>query len=165
MFGSKKDSLSWLHQSFPPPTDRTQDLADLRDQVAVLQRELKKERDWNQEIQATISSRRRANDELVAMMALLRTETEAVVSRHNTLLESQEAKDAAQALHAEEQKEIPPEENGSSVPTKVAVDNANDGDDEGDEEDEDGEIVENGAVEKRGLEDGDSPRSTKRRKV
>jgi hypothetical protein len=106
VFGSQPESLCWLEPEFPPLQQSswqsnkrsTKSLTALRDQVSVLQGELRKEHDLNRTLQTNILGRRKANIELVAMMALLRTETEAVVARHNILLESEVAKDAALRL-------------------------------------------------------------------
>ena len=108
MFGSKDDSMCWLEPDFPEPAHRTKSLPALREEVDFLKRELDKEHEANRNLQTDISGRRKANIELVAMMALLRTETEAVVARHNILLESDEAKDAALKLQQEEDEAIGP---------------------------------------------------------
>lgn len=187
MFGSKEESLCWLEPEFPEPDHRIRELPALREEAKFLRAELGKERSRNQDLQKNIISRRRKNDELVAMMGLLRTETEAVVARHNILLTSDFAKNASLQLHdakaARNQESsstagistngagtIPviPESSRATAVTQKPMDNANDGDDEGgvgDEEDEEGET--NEAGEKRSSEAGsagNSPRS-KRRKL
>ena len=106
MFGSKSETLCWLEDKFHEEVDhRGKELPALREEVDFLQQELNRERTLNKELQTGIIARRKRNDELVAMMALLRTETEAVIARHNILLESDQAKDAAYKLHQEEEEE------------------------------------------------------------
>ena len=107
MLGSSKSTMCWLESGLPTAMNQqakvTSSVAALRDETRQLRAELDQERQWNKELQTNIISRRKANDELVAMMTLLRTETEAVVARHNVLLESDQARDAAYSLHEEEQ--------------------------------------------------------------
>lgn len=143
VFGSKKESLCWLESEFPEPPHRTKSLSALREEVDFLKHELQKEQVHNRDLQTEIISRRKANVELIAMMALLRTETEAVVARHNILLESDFAKDAAMDLHmqhddeelapsqeTEEEEVVAGEEDedqlakGSSVETKTTTSTA-----------------------------------------
>ena len=158
-------------------------LIKLRDEVQYLEEELTKERDENRDLQADIVSRRKRSDELVAMMTLLRSETEAILQRHNILLDSEIAKEAAQKLHEEHVRNrgnntvssnadvVPPDdvadETAEVLANKKPVgdkdDDENDGDDEGDndDDDEDGEIVESG---KRGLDDSGESSSPRRKK-
>lgn len=107
MFGSHPESLCWLNTKFPEPTHRLKELPALREEAQLLENELNKERRISQEFHIQNVARRKKNDELVAMMALLRTETEAVVARHNILLESDIAKDAAQVLQEQEESTNP----------------------------------------------------------
>lgn len=181
MFGSKPDTLCWLEDLVPKDMDKDgleEDLPALRSEVEVLRRELKRERLLNKDLQSNIISRRNQNDELVAMMALLRTETEAVVARHNILLQSDIAAAAAQKLMSEGDDSydangtngntgdvLPKSENGADVPTMTNEDEENDGDDEGEAGDEDDEEGEEGSSKR--AHDGEvsnSPR-TKRRKL
>ncbi len=194
VFGSKPESLCWLQSEFPEPAYRTKSLPALREEVELLERELEKERTMNLDLQTGIIARRKANVELVAMMALLRTETEAVVARHNILLESDFAKDAAMKLQIQEDEGISPCQ-GLHEDTEAPVDEAvtapslapavvepaleegkntatedeeNDGDDEGEaeeeEDDDEREILENGE-QKRSPEDIPGASRTKRRKL
>jgi len=89
-----------MPQSYNPNEEKTK-VSKLRDEVALLQEELVKERAANRDIQLGIIGRRKRSDELVAMMTLLRGETEVILQRHNILLDSEEAKDAARELHEE----------------------------------------------------------------
>lgn len=157
-------------------------LIKLREEVQFLEDELTKERDENRELQSTIVSRRKRSDELVAMMTLLRGETEAILQRHNILLDSDIAKEAAQRLHEEHVRNrknavssnadvVPPDDVADETAEVLAEkepvggkdDDENDGDDEGDndDDDEDGEIVESG---KRGLEESEESLSPRRKK-
>lgn len=102
-FGAKPDSLVWIKNQVPTKKpNRSNDLPDLRDDVATLKREIAKEESLNRQFQSNAIKMRKQNDELVSMMTLLRSETEAVVARHNVLLESEEAKKASQELFEEE---------------------------------------------------------------
>mmetsp|Transcript_933 Transcript_933/g.2153 ORF Transcript_933/g.2153 Transcript_933/m.2153 type:complete len:500 (-) Transcript_933:75-1574(-) len=102
-FGAKPDSLVWIPNQVPSKQpDRSGDLPGLRDDVASLKREIAKEQSFNRQYQSNAMKMRKRNDELVSMMTLLRSETEAVVARHNVLLESEEAKKASQVLFEEE---------------------------------------------------------------
>jgi hypothetical protein len=73
----------------------------LREEVAYLEHELVAERHANQALLVTTASARTQQDEWVAMISLVRQETEAVLHRHNVLLESDEVRDAAVAWPAE----------------------------------------------------------------
>jgi len=102
-FGAKPDSLVWIENQVPTTRpDRSRILPGLRDDVARLKREIAKEQSFNRQFQSNAIKMRKKNDELVSMMTLLRAETEAVVARHNVLLESEEAKKASQVLFEEE---------------------------------------------------------------
>ena len=102
-FGAKPDSLLWIKNQVPvEPPNTSEDLPAMREDVARLRQERGNERNLNREFQTKCIERRKRNDELVSMMTLLRSETEAVVARHNILLESDEAKKAALDLYEEE---------------------------------------------------------------
>jgi len=102
-FGSKPDSLVWIPNQVPTERpDRTRILPGLRDDVASLKREIAREESLNRQSQSYAIKMRKKNDELVSMMTLLRSETEAVVARHNILLESDEATKASAVLFEEE---------------------------------------------------------------
>lgn len=122
----------------------------LIEEVQFLENELAKEREANRDIQVEIVDRRKRSDELVAMMTLLRSETEAILQRHNILLDSNEAKKAAKKLHEAVVKEraakaeAAPEEGGSSK--------------EGATNGEAEKVLENGAMKKAA---SDKPKSPK----
>lgn len=191
-FGSNPDSLLWIHNQVPTTAPDTSDeLPALRKQVSDLEAEIAREKAVSTQYQTDVIQRRHKNDELVAMMALLRTETEAVVARHNILLESDVAKRAAKRLHDEEAKssagaggDDEVDESGgpgdspaidceaepkASVPSaeRLKEDDENDGDDEGgaeeEEEEEDGEAA--GSKRALGAENDTASSRSKRRKV
>jgi len=135
--------------------DECEELIRLREEAQFLEDELEKERCVNKKLQLNIIGKRIRNDEMCAMMTLLRGETEAVLVRHNVLLETREAKTAAHELHskslderakrADAMAELLGEDRHfeNSVPEFAKSghleEDENDGDDEGMEE-EDGEI-------------------------
>ncbi|CAJ1953482.1 unnamed protein product [Cylindrotheca closterium] len=106
MFGSNKDTMCWLEPLVPQNKDKSElveELPKLRKKVQVLRENLYMEDDKSKSFQTEIISCRKKNDELVAMMALLRTETEAVVARHNIILQSEAAREAAGKQLSEEE--------------------------------------------------------------
>lgn len=186
MLGSKKDTLCWMEPLVPQSKDKselTKDLQRLRKEVEVVRRELNRERDQNRDLQSETISRRQKNDQLVSMMALLRTETEAVVSRHNVLLQSDAAREAADRLLSEEEAGTGNEDKNSvfggaadarnrkegqkvgindSIRASKRDDPESYGDDErGDGEDDDGEMEGS----KRSLDGENAPPRSKRRKL
>lgn len=195
VFGSIKCTMTWLEQSLPKSYDpaRCQDkVLQLKDEVAFLEEELVKERQANKDIQTGIIGRRKRSDEFVAMMTLLRSETEAMLQRHNILLDSPHAKRAARELHEDairnrvkvaqmsgdaeegssrlvgEAKAGSPDK-ASSTTKEENVDNENDGDDEGDGYEEEGEIRgewgSTGGKRELGEAVEESPANRKRRKL
>lgn len=104
MFGSKESSMCWMTSSLPASYDtmgsENEELLRLREESQFLHDELEKERAGNKDLQKNIIAKRVRNDEMCAMMTLLRGETEAVLMRHNVLLDTREAKLAAQELHS-----------------------------------------------------------------
>lgn len=79
--------------------DEAADTSVLKARVARLEKDLLLERNLNTEWSAKIAASRKANDEWVAMMSLVRQETEALLHRHNILLESDLALTASEQLH------------------------------------------------------------------
>jgi hypothetical protein len=152
MFGSKHDSLVWLESNLPQHVpSRSKELPSLREESELLKRELDRERQLNKELQTSIIGRRKQNDELIAMMTLLRTETEAVIARHNILLDSDLARDAADKLHEEEELKKESSEPKGAEPV-VASDVAKSGEHAPpvvpvkENADEEGEITEDGEI-------------------
>ncbi|VEU44686.1 unnamed protein product [Pseudo-nitzschia multistriata] len=152
-FGAKKDSLVWIHNQIPTQrSDRSETLVGLRSDVARYKQQIAREHKLNRDFQSRAIKMRRENDQLVSMMTLLRSETEAVVARHNVLLESEEAKKASKVLYDEEamvanvadtdassssSKHTEGIPSGSETLPKSSglnQDDANDGDDEGEDD-------------------------------
>jgi hypothetical protein len=190
-FGAKPHSLLWIDNQVPTSSpDTAEELPALREEQAKLKEEIASERALNKEFQMDVITRRQKNDELVAMMALLRTETEAAISRHNIIMESDLAKLAALKLLEAEERQADQangaaagggarEKKGSAASATAATGNAllpessglkeddeNDGDDEGgaEEEEDEGEILEDGSGKRPVAGDSESSRS-KRRKL
>jgi len=166
MFGSSRVSMCWLSSSLPKTFDKMEqehdDLLRLREEATFLENELNKVRTANKDLQHDIIGKRLRNDEMCAMMTLLRSETEAVLERHNVLLETKEAKAAAQDIHdrsledcerhAEELEDLVDEERENSDSAKPRIlhnggncdnirreEHDNDGDDEDEMDDEEEE--------------------------
>ena len=78
-------AITWLESTLPESTAAyetdAEDLGKLREEVRVLEEELNGESDQNTELQKQIITSRSRSDEMVAMMQLLRSETEAVLER------------------------------------------------------------------------------------
>jgi hypothetical protein len=103
IFGSHPYSLTWLESHLPPLVDEDGEdtvkaeldaIQLLQTEVNNLEIELLRERQANQDILIKTGHVRSLHDEWVAMIALVRQETEAVLHRHNVLLESDEVRDA-----------------------------------------------------------------------
>mmetsp|Transcript_38923 Transcript_38923/g.70128 ORF Transcript_38923/g.70128 Transcript_38923/m.70128 type:complete len:708 (-) Transcript_38923:207-2330(-) len=125
-------AITWLESTLPESTAAyktdAEDLGKLREEVRVLEEELNGESDQNTELQKQIITSRSRSDEMVAMMQLLRSETEAVLERHNLIMETPEARAKSAELHKkllEEEKLKNPSVDGDE------------------EEDEEGEVDEN----------------------
>ena len=105
-FGADPNSLAWLEanlpQNFEPAyTKDREELDRLREEVEYLAEELELERDNNKELQSEIISNRKRSDEMISMMSIIRTETEAVLNRHNMILDTKEVRAKAEVLHKE----------------------------------------------------------------
>ena len=101
-------SMTWLDSLVSDDTDS--DLETLREQVAALKSELDR--------QKHVHSLPRIYDRYVARMMLLRQETEAVLQRHNIILESAVGQAKAAQAWDEHQPPPPPAEEGSASPRK-----------------------------------------------
>ena len=187
MFGCKESSMVWLEGHLPLETEEEKeeeyaDVERLERQVERLEAELDKERRTNQEMCQKIGVTRQRSDEWVAMMCILRQETEAVLHRHNTILQSDQAMTAAQHLSEEEEKTAKATTTAttatattSTEPTmaevapslaKAAVkpiDEANYGDDEGSNNNEEEEEEWNNKRSADEIQDG-SPKGGKRQR-
>jgi hypothetical protein len=165
--------------------DESEVVDQLRDTVTALSHELEQEQAQNAAIASKLWESRLAQDEWVAMMNILRQETEGILHRHNVLLESDMALERAAAKElaeegtdeddgsgADRQSSVPPEVTTTTAPTRKA-DEANDGDDEDslDEEEEEPQssiaVVAEAAGKRSTIEpDGAGPRvSSKRRRL
>jgi hypothetical protein len=112
VLGAHSSSLVWLEGHLGDTNDNDDDetahelspvrLAALEAKVKGLDLQVAKERARNQSITQAFGRTRKGNDEWVAMMGLLRQETEAVLHRHNTILQSAPALAASEQLHAAE---------------------------------------------------------------
>lgn len=78
-------AITWLESSLPASTAAfdpdAEELLKLTEEVRLLEAEMNKEVTLNTELQKQIIKSRERNDQMVAMMQLLRTETEAVLER------------------------------------------------------------------------------------
>ena len=106
----------------------------LRTEVATLEEELLHERQLNQEILVTTGQSRIQHDEWVAMISLVRQETEAVLYRHNVLLESDEVRDAIANLAVNTT-------SVEAVSTTMTMSHAHDDEEDGEDVEEDAENV------------------------
>lgn len=195
MFDCKDSSMVWLeghlpHESEQEKEDEYAEVERLEHQVDRLQAELDKERRSSATMCQKIAATRQRNDEWVAMMGILRQETEAVLHRHNTILQSDQAMAAAQHLSEQEEKAAAStkkaatsttessvktagavreeEETTTTTPpvttTTPAADEANDGDDEGSNNHEEDEEDWNNKRAAEEIQDGSSPKGGKRQR-
>ena len=78
-------AITWLESTLPESTAAYENDADelgkLREEARILEGELMRESDRNTDLQKQIVASRTRSDEMVAMMQLLRSETEAVLDR------------------------------------------------------------------------------------
>ena len=136
-FGADPNSLAWLEanlpQTFEPDYAKDREELDrLREEVEYLAEELELERDNNKELQTEIIANRKRSDEMISMMSIIRTETEAVLNRHNMILDTKEARAKAEVLHKEhlltvEREELARKEEAAAL-AESAVGDAADGD-------------------------------------
>jgi len=111
-------AITWLESTLPASTSAynasAEDLARLREEARVLNEELSREGKRNTKLRVQIADERKRGDSMVAMMQLLRSETEAVLERHNIIMETPEARAKSAELHKklleEEKLEDPPVE-------------------------------------------------------
>lgn len=96
-------AITWLESTLPETTAAyktdAEDLGKLRDEVRILEEELNRESERNTELQKQIISSRTRSDEMVSLMQLIRSETEAVLERHNVIMETPEARAKSAVLH------------------------------------------------------------------
>jgi hypothetical protein len=127
VFGSKRSSIMYVDAS--PEADSDSSMAVLQAEVATLEKELQSEMNRNERLLDSSAKARKNHDEWVAMISLVRQETEAVLHRHNVLLESDEVRDAIAANYQ------PTEAGGTAAGPAQPGNNV----DEDDEEDDPGE--------------------------
>ena len=131
-------AITWLESTLPETTAAfeadAEDHGKLRDEARILEEELKRESDRNTELQKQIINSRSRSDEMVALMQLIRTETEAVLERHNVVMETPEAVAKSAELHKkllEEEKLRNPTAEGE----EENEDDSTSGEEDGEEED------------------------------
>lgn len=96
--------MTWLESNLPSDAEPgakndKEELRKIREQVKALEAELANEVKTNSDLQKEIFDGRKKNDEMCAMMTMIRTETEAVVHRHNQILDTNEALITARILY------------------------------------------------------------------
>jgi len=109
IMGSSPHHLSWIESNLPKTFDHPEYLAPyaegheellrLREEVQYLEEELDLEKGNNRELQRQIIAGRKKSDGVCSIMGMLRTETDAVLNRHNAILDTPEARDLAAELH------------------------------------------------------------------
>ena len=144
LFDSKSDDLTWLEENLPQSLKALKEsnpceiniLKSLQDEVEELDKNIEQAKSNNARMNSELQQRRKQSDKVCARMALLRTETEAVVMRHNVILETPEARARADALMESDKNEEgiastgdETESNNTEVPDEnESADNINDGD-------------------------------------
>lgn len=82
---TKPKAITWLETALPESTSAYKNDADtlnkLRTEARILDEELNRESERNSELQDQIIASRTRSDQMVALMQLLRSETEAVLER------------------------------------------------------------------------------------
>mmetsp|Transcript_21333 Transcript_21333/g.40202 ORF Transcript_21333/g.40202 Transcript_21333/m.40202 type:complete len:477 (+) Transcript_21333:2-1432(+) len=140
-------ALTWLESTLPDRTSAYDNdaevLAKRREEVRVLEEELARESDLNTKLQEQTMASRSRSDGMVAMMQLLRSETEAVLERHNLIMETPEARAKSTELHnellEEEKLKNPSAEGDEEEEEEGEVDELNEELSSGEEENQDDE--------------------------
>jgi hypothetical protein len=147
------DVLYGLPGSMHSRYTEQQDTKALQMEIAELEAHIDAEESRNMHIQSEAIDRKHKCDELCTTMALLRSETEGVLMRHNIILETEEARnksweslqegkeDGALVFEGaqeegEEEEEVHEEDAQEDVEEEEAEDDEHDDDDEDDEDDE-----------------------------
>jgi len=154
IFGNGEESMVWLPSNIPNPSSSPtsdpitttcyqrkvdcQKLRRLRRQAKQLTEESKRDVAINRSWQKNLMENRKRSDELSAMIGVLRTETEAVLNRHNIILETNEARSLAKALHIKNSTKITKEDQTDDMDDEE-MDDDEDVDDDLEEELEDDE--------------------------
>lgn len=100
LFQNGKTDLIWLENNLPRSLKTLNEsnpcelgiLKALKEESTELDEKIVQIRKENAEMNRELLNRRRQSDQVCARMALLRTETEAIVMRHNAVLETPEAR-------------------------------------------------------------------------
>jgi len=126
LFGSAPESLTWLEgnlpsQAIPGAQIESEKLKNIKEEVAMLSAELKSEVDTNSKLQKDLTAGRKQNDEICAMLTMIRSETEAVIHRHNQIIVANEGladedmEDLDDIDNGDEEGEIEEDEEGTVV--------------------------------------------------
>lgn len=106
LFGGPNESLAWLQTNLPSRTRGAQkdseELENLKKEIGELSAELKKEVELNSDLQHKSIEGRKESDQICAMMTMIRSETEAVIYRHNQILEANEVMESMQQEESED---------------------------------------------------------------
>ncbi len=108
---SNPTAITWLTSTLPESISEfkpdSDELRKYKEEARLLEEELNRETELNTELQRQMIASRSRGDEMAALMQLMRSETEAVLERHNLIMETPEARAKAAELHKkflEEQK-------------------------------------------------------------
>jgi hypothetical protein len=132
VFGSNQSSIMFVESSPEPYLDQfpvPESMTALHAEVEMLEKELQSEMNRNERLLDGSAKARKSHDEWVAMISLVRQETEAVLHRHNVLLESHELRDAIAAHYQATETGVP----------AAAARPENEGDADHDDDDDDDE--------------------------
>lgn len=139
---SNASSVSWLDTTLPQSTGKYEtdgdDLSKLREEARLLEEELNRQSDHNTDLQKQIRASKSRSDEMAAMTQLIRSETEAVLERHNIVMETPEAKSKSAHLHEkllEEAKLKNSEGEGDEDNEEEEVEEESSGEDEDEDDD------------------------------
>lgn len=125
LFGSKPQSLAWLESNLPASAEPgaqndAENLRKIKEEVKMLSAELNKEVETNSKLHKAAFKGRKRSNEICAMMTMIRSETEALIQRHNQIIEMNEDEqmDAANAEAANteaEEGEIEDDDDGDDI--------------------------------------------------
>ena len=122
-----------LPESYNPTlTAEVKQAEKLRHEIRILTNRLAHERQMNNNLQLEIINDRKRSDAMCAMMTLIRTETEAVLRRHNVILGTPDARLKAADLHKKVKESVENEDEDGDTEEETE-----------EEEDEEDEIEEN----------------------
>eukprot|EP00591_Stephanopyxis_turris_P007549 CAMPEP_0195512066 /NCGR_PEP_ID=MMETSP0794_2-20130614/4165_1 /TAXON_ID=515487 /ORGANISM="Stephanopyxis turris, Strain CCMP 815" /LENGTH=1230 /DNA_ID=CAMNT_0040639787 /DNA_START=96 /DNA_END=3788 /DNA_ORIENTATION=+ len=104
------DGTAPLPRNYQSQMAEVSELKLLQEEVHDLTMMINRERLMNEQLQRSAVSRKRRSDEMCSAMALLRSETDSVLTRHNILLHTEEARMRASAAHVPDEEEEEEEE-------------------------------------------------------